>query len=79
MTKKVKMVLLLFTATVLNVLLMIICFTTLLLLYTTFMAPNIPENISFIGIPLIFTASLVLSFLIYQKMLKQFLKKHPIN
>ena len=79
MIKKRQIVLFVLGATVFNVLVTLICITILMLLYSILLVPNIPENVSFIGFPLIFLASFVLSFLIYQKALKLYLKKHPAN
>jgi energy-coupling factor transporter transmembrane protein EcfT len=77
MTKKAHMVLFMFAATVFNIILTLICLSILVLLYSVFLVQHIPENKSFIGFPLIFLASLVLSYIIYQKFLKLYLKKHP--
>ena len=79
MTKKAAMVVFMFSATIVNIILTIVCFTILMLLYTAFVAPHISENMNNIGFPVIFFASLGSSFFIYQKALKVFLKKHPID
>ena len=79
MTKKTKMVLFLLSATAINVVLTVICFSILMLIYTVLIIPRIPDNVSFVGFPLIFLASLVIAFIVYQMALKLYLKKHPLN
>ena len=76
MTKKAHMVLFMLAATVVNIVLTLICLSILMLLYSFFVIQHVPENASFISFPLIFLASFVFSFLIYQKILKLYLKKH---
>ncbi|MCL1928112.1 MAG: hypothetical protein FWG07_04905 [Treponema sp.] len=79
MATKGRMVLFMLGATVFNILLVVICFFVLILFYSILLVPIIPENVSFIGLPLVLLSSFILSFLIYQKAIKLYLKKHPIN
>jgi hypothetical protein len=76
---KGKYIVFLFAATAFNIILVVISFGILLLLYTTLLFPHIPENSNLLGLPLLFLISLVISFFVYQKALKLFLKKHPLN
>ena len=78
MTKKARMTLLILAATAFNIVLTIICFTVLMLLYTVFFVSHVPDNIQVIGFPVIFLGSIVITFMIYQKVLKLFLKKYPV-
>jgi hypothetical protein len=77
MTKKAKFVLLIFIATVVNILLMTICFGILLLLYSFVIVPRIPEEAGFYGVPVLFIVSIILSNFLYRRFLKLYLKKHP--
>ena len=79
MKKKPGMILFMLAATVFNIVITIVCFLILMLLYTIFVAPYIPEDVSSFGFPVIFLASFIISFLAYQKALKLYLKKHPMN
>jgi len=77
MTKKGAFVLFIIAATVFNIIVTVICFMILLLLYSVFALPYIPDKADAVGFPLLFLVSLVLSFLIYQHALKLYLKKRP--
>ena len=77
MAKKSKLVLFIIAATAFNILTTVICFTFLMLLYSILAVSHIPEKIRFIGFPLLFLASIILSFLIYRVVLKLYLKKYP--
>ena len=79
MAAKRRIVLFMLGATVFNILLVVICFSVLMLFYSVLLVPIIPENASFIGFLLVLLTSFVLSFLIYQKAIKLYLKKHPIG
>jgi len=74
-TKNCKLVLFLLAATVFNIGATAICFIILMLLYTALLVPHIPAESAFFGLPLLFTVSIVLSFFIYQKVLKRYLHK----
>ena len=75
MTKKLKLVLFMLAATVFNIAATAICFIILMLLYTALLVPHISAESAFFGLPLLFTASMVLSFIVYQKLLKRYLHK----
>jgi energy-coupling factor transporter transmembrane protein EcfT len=79
MTKKPGMILFMLAATVFNIVITILCFLILMLIYTVFVVPHIPDNVSSYGFPIIFLASFFISFLAYQKALKLYLKKHPMK
>jgi hypothetical protein len=68
-----------FAATVFNIVVTVICFTLLLVLYSFLVIPRIPNETAFIAIPFLFVISVVLSFLIYQRALKVYLKKKPLT
>ena len=77
MTKKAGFVLFIIAATVFSILVTAVFFAILILLYSFLAVPHIQDEASFIGIPLLFLASIILSFLIYRQALKLYLKKHP--
>ena len=79
MKKKARIALFMLAATVFNILLTVLFLAILMLLFTVLLVPHIPEEAGFIGIPLLFLASFILSFVIYQKVLKFFLKKYPLK
>ncbi|MCL1815671.1 MAG: leader peptide processing enzyme [Treponema sp.] len=75
MNKKAGFALLLFTATVFNIAVTVICFGILWLLYTALLVPRIPEETISIGLPSLFAVSVILSLFIYRQALKGYLKK----
>ena len=78
MNRKAGFVLVLFVATVANIVITAVCFLVLFLLYMLLLAPRIPEETGFLGIPVIFVVAIIASFLIYQRLLKLYLKKRPL-
>jgi hypothetical protein len=79
MTKKVKVGLIMLAGTLINITLTAICIIVLFLLYTAFLAPRIPEDKAFIGIPILFVASFAIAFVAYRKIVKIFLQKYPLD
>jgi hypothetical protein len=79
MTKKVKFFLLLLVGTLVNIVLTAFCLIVLLLLYTLFLVPHIPADKAFIGFPVLFVVSFAIAFVAYRKIVKVFLKKHPLE
>jgi len=79
MTKKVKFALLMLTGTAINVAVTLICIIVLFILYTAFLVPRIPADKASIGIPILFVVSLAIAFVTYRKIVKVFLKKHPMG
>jgi len=74
-TKNCKIVLFMLAATIFNIVITALCFIILMLFYTALLVPHMPAESAFFGLPLLFTASIVLSFFIYQKVLKRYLHK----
>ncbi|MDR2798803.1 MAG: leader peptide processing enzyme [Treponema sp.] len=74
MSKKTNTLLFILGATVLNVLIMILCFIVLLFMYVRFLMPLLPETVQAWGLPLIFIGSIALSFGVYRIILKHLLK-----
>jgi len=79
MNKKVNTVLFILGATLFNIIVTLISFVTLLILYVKALMPIIPEGGRSWGFPLIFIASIALSFLVYRLALKMMLKKVDVE
>ena len=75
MTKNLRLVLFMLAATIFKIAATAICFVVLMLLYSALLVPHMPAESAFFGLPLLFTVSIVLSFFIYQKVLKRYLHK----
>lgn len=75
MSKKTNTLLFILGATVLNVLIMALCFMLLLFIYARLLAPLLPETVQAWGLPLILIGSMALSFVLYRIMLKQLVKR----
>ena len=75
MSKKTNTLLFILGATVLNVLIMALCFMLLLFIYVRLLVPRLPETVQAWGLPLIFIGSLALSFALYRLILKQLVKR----
>ena len=75
MDKKVNTLLFVLAATLFNIIVTIVSFAVLLLLYAKFIMPMLPENIRVWGFPIIFIASIVISFFVYRFLLKLLMKK----
>ena len=79
MNKKVNTLLFILGATLFNILVTLLFFIGLLLLYAKTIMLFIPEEGSAWGFPLIFIASIALSFVIYRLVLKILLKKIDVE
>jgi hypothetical protein len=79
MNKKTNTLLFILGATVFNILVTVICFLVLFLLYTRFLGVILPEEAFTWGFILVFIGAIVLSFVIYQALLKQLMKKVPVE
>ncbi|MDR1374499.1 MAG: leader peptide processing enzyme [Treponema sp.] len=79
MSKKTNTLWFILGATFFNILLTLFCFIALLLVYTHFLAPLLPEERAAWGFPVIFIGAIVLSFVIYRIVLKQTMKKIKLN
>jgi len=76
---KAKYIALMFAATVFNIVVTMICFTLLLVLYSVLVIPRIPSEVIPIAFPFLFIIAVILSFLVYQRVLKVYLKKKPFK
>jgi hypothetical protein len=75
MNKKVNTLLFILGATVFNIIITIVSFIVLFVLYAKFVSPMLPENAAAWGFPVIFIASIAVSFLLYRVILKYILAK----
>ena len=79
MSKKTNTLLFILIATVANILLTIVSFLVLYLPYALLLAPRLPPSFV-IWIPaLLFLFALVISFIVYQALLKLFIKKVDVR
>ena len=78
MIKKAGIALFIIVATLFNILVTAICFAILLLLFSVLAVPHISDQAAFIGSLLLLAVSFGLSFLVYQRALKLYLKKRPL-
>lgn len=79
MHKKVNTLLYIIGATLFNVIITIASFTVLALIYSKLLLPHIPEEGRAWGFPLIFIASIVISFVAYRFALKLLIKKVDVD
>ncbi len=79
MSKKTNSVLFILIATVVNILITLLCLFILLVVYARFIAPLLPAESTAWGVPIIFVGAIVLSFLIYRAGIKFFSKKIDIE
>ena len=75
MSKKTNTLLFILGGTVFNVLITIVCFVILLVIYSRFLYPALPESGAAWALPIIFVASIVVSFLVYRQAVKIVMKK----
>ena len=75
MSKKTNTLLFMLGATVFNILVTILSFLLLLVIYSKFFFSRVPESVLPWALPLIFTASIIISFLAYRMMMKIIMKK----
>jgi hypothetical protein len=79
MSKKTNTLLFILGATLFNILVTIFCFFVLFFLYTRFLGSLLPEEAFTWGFFFIFVGAIVLSFVIYQALLKRLLKRVPME
>jgi uncharacterized membrane protein (DUF485 family) len=79
MSKKSNSLLFMLVATVVNIVLTLICMIILLVVYIKLIAPSLPQESASYGIPIIFVAAIVMSFFIYRAGVKIFAKKVDIE
>jgi len=73
--KKANTIVFMLVATLFNVIITVACFVLLLVLYGRLLAPLLPQETAAIGLPIVFIAAIVLSFVIYRYALKLFTKR----
>jgi len=79
MNKRVNTLLFILGATLFNVLTALISFVILILLYTRFLMPLLPEANQMWGFVVIFISAMVLSFVVYRLIFKILLKKVDVE
>jgi hypothetical protein len=79
MSKKTNTLLFILIATAANVLLTIISFLILYLPYALWIAPRLPPSSVILALALMFLMALVSSFIVYQALLKLFMKKVDVR
>jgi len=79
MSKKTNTVVFILVATLFNVIVTILSFIILLVLYSKFIYPLIPESILSWIMPVLFIASIVISYLVYKKVIKILMKRMNID
>jgi len=73
--KKANTIVFMLVATLFNVVITVACFVLLLVLYGRLLAPILPQETAAIGLPIVFIAAIVLSFVIYRYALKAFTRR----
>ncbi|GHU82896.1 hypothetical protein FACS189468_7570 [Spirochaetia bacterium] len=74
MGRKINTILFILGATAFNILVTLLAFGGFLFLYYRLLLPRLPQDSIFLGLPVIFVCSVVLSFFVYRWALKRFLK-----
>ena len=75
MSKKTNTLLFILGGTVFNILVTVLSFILLLLIYSKFLYPHIPESIAAWIMPAVFIVSIVVSFLVYRLAVKMIMEK----
>ena len=79
MNKKTNTALFILVATVANILLTIVSFAVLYLLYAVLLQPRLSAESVIWCLALLFLAALLVSFLVYQALMKVFIKKVDVQ
>lgn len=79
MSKKTNTVVFILVATLFNVLVTILSFFVLLIFYSKFLYPLMPESILPWMMPVLFVASIVISYLVYKKVMMILMKRMNIE
>ena len=79
MNKKTNTLLFILAATLANITVTLISFLVFYLLYAVLLSPRLPPDSVIWCLALIFLAALVVSFLVYQALLKLFIKKVDVQ
>lgn len=75
MNKKTNTLLFILGGTLFNILVTVMSFLALMVLYSRFLHPRLPETASAWALPVIFLASIVISFLVYRLVMNAIMKK----
>jgi hypothetical protein len=79
MSRKTNTLLFILIASAANILLTVISFLALFLPYTLFIAPRLPPSSVVVSLALLFLFALVISFIVYNILLKLFIKKVDVR
>jgi Na+-driven multidrug efflux pump len=79
MSKKTNSLVFILIATVVNIVITLVCLLLLLVLYARVIVPLLPAESAALGIPVIFICAVIISFLIYRAGIKLFSKKVDIE
>jgi heme/copper-type cytochrome/quinol oxidase subunit 2 len=79
MSKKTNTLLFVLIASLANILLTVVSFLLLCLPYTLFIAPRLPPSSVIWILALLFLLALAISFIVYQALLKLFMKKVDVR
>ena len=79
MSKKTNTVLFILGGTILNIFVTVLSFLVFLVIYSRFLYPKSSDNIAAWVLPVIFLASILVSFLVYRLVIKIIIKKVDMN
>ena len=79
MNKKTNTVIFILVATVFNVIFTLLCFLLLLLIFSQFLFPVLPEDSVAWALPILFVLSIVASFFVYRILVKYLMKKVDVE
>ena len=75
MNKKTNTLLFVLGGTLFNILITVLSFISFLVIYSKFLYPHFPESSAAWALPIIFVASILVSFLVYRQAVKILIKK----
>jgi membrane protein implicated in regulation of membrane protease activity len=79
MNKKVNTMLFILGATLFNILVTVLCFVLLLILYAKLLMPLLPEGSPIWALPILFVASIIVSFIAYRFVLQLLVKRIQLD
>jgi hypothetical protein len=79
LSRKTNTFLFILAGTVFNILITVLSFLTFVVIYTKFLYPKSSENVVAWILPVIFLASIIVSFLVYRLVIKIIIKKVDMN
>jgi len=79
MNKKSNTLFFILGATIFNIIITVLLFIILILLFTRFIIPVLPEQYHVWGFPVIFIAAIIVSFFAYRFVLNQLMKRFPLE